>query len=95
MVTDDSVDVEIEQTADRGASHALAWLVAAGVLLLFANGRHTVAAAAWLAPVFLLRFVRSHRASLGLSVAWLVLAGTWAFQFRGMAPGVADRTKET
>jgi len=56
------------------------------VLLLFANGRNTIAAAAWLAPIFLLRFVRSHSPRLGLPVAWLVLSGAFIFQFRGMVP---------
>lgn len=60
-------------------------LGAAGGLLMVANGRDTLPVAAWLAPVFLLRFVRTGgRRALGL--AWLMLIASWAFQFRGMVP---------
>ncbi len=69
----------------QGWSHALKWLVPAIFILLFANGRHTLAIAAWLAPFFLLGFLRQ-RPRFGHFLAWLVLSGTWAFQFRGMAP---------
>jgi apolipoprotein N-acyltransferase len=55
-------------------------------LLLFANGRNTVAVAAWLAAIFLLRFVRSYSPRTGLPIAWLVLTGAFLFQFRGMVP---------
>jgi len=61
-------------------------LAAAAVLLLFANGRNNLAAAAWLAPVLLLRFVRSQPAGRGLIVTWFVLSAAWSFQLRGMAP---------
>jgi apolipoprotein N-acyltransferase len=60
-------------------------LAGSAVLLLFANGRNTVAAAAWLAPVFLLRFLRGGR-TWRLLPAYGVITLTWAFQFRGMVP---------
>lgn len=70
-----------------GANRKLAyWGMLAFLLLLCANGRNTIAVAAWLAPIFLLRFVRSKSPRLGLSVAWLVLSGAFIFQFRGMVP---------
>lgn len=56
------------------------------ILLLFSNGRNTIAVAAWLAPIFLLRFVRSNLPWFGLPIAWLLLAGAFTFQFRGMVP---------
>lgn len=62
------------------------WLVLAAALLLLANGADTIALAAWLAPVFLLRFVRQQRLPVGLPIAYLVLTATFAFQFRGMVP---------
>jgi apolipoprotein N-acyltransferase len=43
--------------------------------------------AAWLAPVFLLRFVRTQSARVGLSVAFALLVGAALVQFRGMMPG--------
>lgn len=67
-------------------SRSWLWLASAAVLLLFANGADTIALAAWLAPVFLLRFVRRQRSWIGLPIAFLVLAATFAFQFRGMVP---------
>jgi apolipoprotein N-acyltransferase len=67
------------------------WLAIAAALLLLANGANTVPLAAWLAPVFLLRFVRGQSLKVGLPVAYLLLAAEFAFQFRGMVPipGVA------
>ena len=65
-----------------------AWLLAAttGVLLLIANGRNTVPLAAWLAPLFLLRFTRGGRAWARLPAAFSMLFFSWLFQFRGMVP---------
>ncbi|MGH8427874.1 MAG: nitrilase-related carbon-nitrogen hydrolase [Gammaproteobacteria bacterium] len=62
------------------------WLALGAALMLFANGADTIALAAWLAPVFLLRFVRRQRALVGLPIAFVVLAAVFAFQFRGMVP---------
>ena len=64
----------------------VSWLALATALMAFANGRHTIAVAAWLAPLFLLRFVRTQKPTRGLLIAWVVVTGVWAFQFRGMAP---------
>jgi apolipoprotein N-acyltransferase len=44
-----------------------------------------VAIAAWLAPVFMLRFLRGGSA-WRLLAAYFVTTATWAFQFRGMVP---------
>ena len=69
-----------------GAARSWIWLAVAAVLLLFANGADTVPLAAWLAPLFLLRFVRGQRLQIGLPAAYLVLVAAFAFQFRGMVP---------
>jgi apolipoprotein N-acyltransferase len=61
-------------------------LILATVFLLVANGRHTIPIAPWLSMLFLLYFVRSQPARIGLPLAWLILFLTAAFQFRGMAP---------
>lgn len=61
-------------------------LATAAVLLLFSNGAYNVPPAAWLAPVFLLRFVRTQSLKIGLPAAYVLLAGAFAFQFRGMVP---------
>ena len=43
------------------------WLAAAIPLMFLANGRWAVPVAAWWAPVFLLRFVRTRRAVIGIA----------------------------
>ena len=61
------------------------WMLAAAAgLMPFANGRNTIALAAWLAPIFLLRYTRSARRWYSLVIAWLLLFLAWLFQFRGM-----------
>ena len=67
-------------------SRSWLWLAVAAALLLFANGANSIPLAAWLAPVFLLRFVRAQRAWIGLITAYLLLIATFMFQFRGMVP---------
>ena len=62
------------------------WLIPAAILLPFANGASNIPMAAWLAPFFLLRFVRMQRLWVGLAVTYLALIVAFAFQFRGMWP---------
>jgi apolipoprotein N-acyltransferase len=61
-------------------------LALAFVLLLFANGKFSVAVLAWAAPVFLLRFTRTIKAWIGLPLAIAVIAGAWLVQFDAMVP---------
>jgi len=74
------------QSNSRFNSQSWLWLGIAGILLLFANGANNVALAAWLAPVFLLRFVRLQRSKIAIPAAYLLLMAAFAFQFRGMVP---------
>jgi apolipoprotein N-acyltransferase len=62
------------------------WLPVAAALLLFANGVNTIPLAAWVAPVFLLRFVRYQSLRIGLPVTYFLLMAAFACQFRGMVP---------
>jgi apolipoprotein N-acyltransferase len=66
------------------------WLAAAAVLLPFASGRWVIPLTAWLAPLFLLRFVRTQRPVPGLLLAWLVRSAAAAMVSRGtiLIPGV-------
>ena len=48
------------------------WLALAAALYLFTGGQWVIPLAAWLAPLFLLRFVRTRRPLPGLLLAWLV-----------------------
>lgn len=54
--------------------------------MLVADGRNTIALAAWLAPACLLRFVRNQSAFRGLAIAFVVLVITRGIAFRGMVP---------
>ena len=62
------------------------WLAITTGLLLFANGANNISLAAWLAPLFLLRFVRGRGLWAGLVTAYLLLMAAFMFQFRGMVP---------
>jgi len=80
---------KLPRRADRPAlaeSRLWLWLATAAALLLFSNGANTVPLAAWLAPMFMLRFVRGQSLKVGLPVAYLLLVAEFAFQFRGMVP---------
>jgi apolipoprotein N-acyltransferase len=63
------------------------WLMIGATLIAFASLQPSLPLAAWLAPVFLLRFVRTRRARVGLSLVALAqcvaLGINWYF---GMAP---------
>jgi apolipoprotein N-acyltransferase len=48
------------------------WLAGAAVLTILVGGQWNIPLAAWLAPLFLLRFVRTQRPLPGLLLAWLV-----------------------
>ncbi|HAK60506.1 MAG TPA: hypothetical protein DCO77_09010 [Nitrospiraceae bacterium] len=62
------------------------WLAIAAVLLLFSNGNWVIPIAAWLSPVFLLRFVRRQKLLRGILPALFVLAVTGFFAWHGMVP---------
>ena len=64
-------------------------LLFAVILLPFANGGQSIGLAAWLAPVFLLRFTRTHRRIVALPIVFAVQAIAFAIQFRGMIPFAA------
>lgn len=62
-------------------------LVAAAILLPFANGATSIPLVAWLAPLFLLRFSRSvRRAAIAAGVTLVLQAVALMIQFRGMVP---------
>ena len=62
------------------------WLLAVALLLLVADGRNTVAAAAWLAPLCLLRFLRLRPGAGGFAAAYAVRLITLPIAERGMIP---------
>ena len=84
------VDVDTEnersQIGTRNQSPLMLWLGLGVLLFVFSNGRWTVPNAAWLAPVFLLRFVRLQKALAGLSVLFLALAVSARLMLYGIVP---------
>src|SRR6266699_468926 len=60
------------------------WLALAAVLYLFAGIQWVIPLAAWLAPLFLLRFVRTQHPLPGLLLAWLVRAAIAEVVFQGI-----------
>jgi apolipoprotein N-acyltransferase len=61
--------------------HSLCWLAIACGLLAFSNGARIVPLAAWLGPLFLVRFLRTQKAGRGLLAGYLVTAGLFYFQW--------------
>jgi len=57
------------------------WLAVGFLLLLFANGMRIVPIAAWIAPVFIVRFLRTQKAVLGLPLAYVASAVAFYFQW--------------
>jgi apolipoprotein N-acyltransferase len=62
------------------------WILPAAALLLVANGRWMLPAAAWLAPLCLLRFVRTRGVIAGGIAGFAVVAATSAVVWRGLVP---------
>ncbi len=58
------------------------WLLLAGLLLPFSNGATLIPIAAWLGPLFLVRFLRTRRALPGLLLGYLVNAAAFYIQWR-------------
>src|SRR4029077_6054079 len=56
------------------------------VVLPFSYGVDNIALAAWLSPVFLLRFVRTQRWRVAMPVLFAAEVAGAAFQLRGMYP---------
>ncbi|HVT37690.1 MAG TPA: nitrilase-related carbon-nitrogen hydrolase [Gemmatimonadaceae bacterium] len=74
-------------TNSRMAFLRSAWVfVAAAALLPFANGVNSIALAAFLAPLLLLRFTRAQRPVAGLLATFVLQSVAFAIQFRGMIP---------
>jgi apolipoprotein N-acyltransferase len=62
------------------------WLALGGVFATLCLGRGTIPLAAWLAPIFLLRFARITPPFAGLLSIWLVLLVAAAVSNRGVIP---------
>lgn len=69
------------------ASHrGLLWITLAAFMLLFTGGVYNVTAAAWLAPLFLMRYLRARPVFRGLLVGYTVMFAAQLFVWRGAIP---------
>src|SRR5208337_1207935 len=75
-----------EGTKDMPQITPFVWLAIGGVFATLCLGRGTVALAAWLAPIFLLRFARVMPPFAGLLSIWLVLLVAGIVSNRGVIP---------
>jgi apolipoprotein N-acyltransferase len=84
------LNVATQQRDLLAGSSSWIWLGIAAALLLFSNGATTIPLAAWLAPVFILRFTRGQSLKVGLPLAYVLEVGAFSLQFRGMVliPGI-------
>ena len=65
---------------------SLIWLVLGAVLTLVSTGRWVIPLAAWLAPIFLLRFTRSRRPLAGYVLLWVATAIAGTIAWWGVLP---------
>ncbi len=62
------------------------WLAIGTILTLFASGRWAIPLAAWLGPVFMIRFVRTQKVFRGFILVWLATYVTTVITWWGMMP---------
>ena len=71
---------------DRSARiHRWFWLALAAAFWFFAGGRYVVGVAAWLAPAFMLLWLRRERVAVGFPLAVLAAGAANFFAWRGIA----------
>ena len=66
--------------------HSYVWLGIAIAFLPFATGRWIIPIAAWLGPMFMLRFIRSQMPVKGLLIGYAVMVAVFSFAWNGMVP---------
>lgn len=76
----------VDSVRPRRTPAPFIWLALAVALLAVSNGRWIVPAAAWLGPVFMLRFLDSTRRWLGLLCVLAASLVLWPFSWQGMIP---------
>ena len=65
---------------------ALFWFLAAGILLFFSQGKYALAPLAWLAPAFLMRFVRITKIRYAYPASVVLSTICFYFTWRGLVP---------
>lgn len=60
------------------------WLILGGILMLFYNGRYTIPIAAWIGPLFIVKYYRTNKTKKSLSLCYLVMMLSSFFSFKGV-----------
>ncbi len=76
---------EQPDTFEPGWRAAL-WLALAALLSIFTFGRWVIPLLVWLAPIFLLRFLRTQPVLRGLLLVWFVSSIVHYFVGKGLEP---------
>ncbi|MCP4318997.1 MAG: hypothetical protein GY789_24140, partial [Hyphomicrobiales bacterium] len=79
----DQADASVKNRFDL---QAIIMLGMAFVLLVLANGKFSVPVAAWLGPVFMVRFVRTQGLKIGLPIGYVTLVVMLIISWQGMIP---------
>jgi apolipoprotein N-acyltransferase len=77
---------EVSAEIPRSSARSWLWLGIGAALLPFTMLRTVIPLAAWLAPVFILRFTRTQRIWVAVPVLALVSYGATLIAFRGVLP---------
>ncbi len=71
----------------KSESLSYLWLIIGSILLVFSNGIHyIIPVATWLAPVFLIRFLRTQTKAKGLTIFGLINCAAWVIMQFGIYP---------
>ena len=76
---------ELDPTMQRDRWTCL-WLALAALFFTFSSGRWTLPIAAWLAPVFIIRFMRTQPLRRGLLLTWAVTYVVATITWWGLDP---------
>ncbi|UCG60896.1 MAG: hypothetical protein JSV52_11275 [Candidatus Zixiibacteriota bacterium] len=75
---------EQSQRTRQSSTIAFLWLIIGAILLAISNGKWIIPIAAWLAPIFLLRFLRTNRLLPGLTIGAVVYIAVSLFMWLQM-----------
>jgi len=62
------------------------WLIVGAILLLFSNGNWIVPFAAWLSPIFIIRFLRTQKSSWHILICAIVYTIVFCIAWQGLIP---------
>ena len=86
MIPDTLMNEKRSDNPSESGRFSYLWLLAGAVLLVFANGRWIIPLTAWLAPVFIIRFLRNKKPVHGLILVAIILVVVNIIAWQGMIP---------